>query len=61
MSLIMMTCGLCNKNLSWDSEHYKQMPIHLCETTGGQKLCDGNKQWIPLNNFADNERTLYAQ
>ena len=47
MSLIMMTCSLCNKNLAWDDRYYKSMPVHYCETTGGQRLCDGKKQWIP--------------
>ncbi len=47
MSLIMMTCSLCNKSVAWDSIDYKDMPVHLIETTGGNKLCNGEKQWIP--------------
>lgn len=47
MSLISMTCSRCGKSITWDSIYYKTMPTHLCETTGGQKLCNEEKQWIP--------------
>ena len=50
MSLIMMTCNLCNKRFAWDSIYEKitYIPIHYCETTAGLTLCDGERQWRPI-------------
>ena len=57
MSLIMITCPLCYITLTWDSSYKKEsyLPIHLCETTGGQRLCDGSKQYMPKGNSSNDQ------